>query len=100
MINAKVDGAKVSLSIKGSLRDLMAESLLMMRNIYERINDVDADSGKEFSFCVTKAFKDGIVFIDEDELDALVKKATNEILNGIRNRNKEDDGIRMEGEDE
>ena len=68
MIKIEANKCGIKASIKGSLNDLMAESILIVRNVWESIKAQNEDAADEFAFMVSKAFTDGIAFCEDEEI--------------------------------
>ena len=75
MLNFEFDGEKIlKLEIVGSLQDALIETSFMINVIYLRIKKANSIAGAVFKNRLTQAFKDGIMFMDDDEQKELFKE--------------------------
>lgn len=70
MLSVKLSGEKVEhCVIKGSLEDIVADSLGVLYLVHENLKKYDEDSAKMYKIVVENAIKDGNVFTADESHD-------------------------------
>lgn len=78
MINVKTKDGETTMHIHGSMRDLVADTIVITRNVRNAIAEQDKDSANEFEYLIKKSFAENIPFANEDELKDALEKAKKE----------------------
>lgn len=80
MLSVKLSSGKVEhLVIKGSLEDIVADSLGVLYLVHENLKKYDEDSAKMYKIIVGNAIKDGIVFTGDESHDELFERMVNRL---------------------
>lgn len=78
MINVKTKDGETTMHIHGSMRDLVADTIVITRNVRNAIAEQDKDSANEFEYLIKKSFAENIPFVNEDEMKETLKRAKKE----------------------
>ena len=80
MLSVKLSSEKVEhLVIKGSLEDIVADSLGVLYLVHDNLKKYDEDSAKMYKIVVENAIKDGIVFTGDESHDELFERMVNRL---------------------
>ena len=73
MIEVKYDGRKgCEISIDSTRKDIPAEMIALMHELWNSVNEKDSDLGKQIKDFLTEHVE--ALFMNEDELDAWIEK--------------------------
>lgn len=78
MIDVKTKDGNTTMSINGSMRDLVADVIVIMRSVRNAIAEQNEESAKEFEWLIKKSFAENILFANEDEMKSVLEKAKKE----------------------
>lgn len=62
MLKVKSKTGSVRIRVRGSLAEILADTVMMLNGLRDSIAKRDPDMGKEFERCITQEAKDGVLF--------------------------------------
>lgn len=65
--------------VKGSLNELAADAICLVRHVWSSIKETDEESADLFKYYIEESLNDGVMFCGDDEVASVVGKAIEKI---------------------
>jgi hypothetical protein len=89
MIDVHFDEGRCKLSVKGSTTTLCADTIMIIKNIYEGMREQDPESAESYKTTISKNIEDA--FVSDEELhNHIVENMLSMMLKGVKEHNNDD----------
>ena len=75
MLKLETKNGEIRGIIKGSLDELAADTICLVRYVWSSIKETDEESADLFKYYIEKSLNDGVMFCGDDEISSVVGKA-------------------------
>lgn len=94
MLEAKINEKEIAINVNGNLETIMTDFTILLRQIYNGLND---DIKEMFESHLKEIVKTRLYAIDEKQINEMAKKAREDVIEKIKN--KEDFFKSLNGKD-
>ena len=79
MLKLKSKNGEVYGVVKGRLNELAADTICLVRHVWNSIKEADEESADLFKYYIEESLNDGVMFCGDDEVASVVGKAVEKI---------------------
>ena len=91
MTNIKSKESCVIGYVDGSLNELMVDTIMIVRHVYQAVENQSEEAAKDFERCIKIAFDDGVPFCKDEKLGDICKGSVEELKRKMDAANAKDD---------